>query len=118
MLRIAREKGVAAKPKRTTEGIGRCLPHCHEELGFSSPWDLAMYLDELARRSQGWKGNVRLPSEKTPPGVRLAIGVRCKHCKGRGCHRDEMMGWGVVYRVAIRKRECAQHEAAPTTPAA
>jgi len=120
MLATARKLEVAPKAKRTTTAIPRCLAHACSECGFpDNPWGLALYLDELGRRLPGRKGrNVRLPPEKCPDGVRAAIGVRCKRCKGAGCGRCEMMGWGVIYRVPIRKRECEHHEAEPDTPAA
>ena len=119
MLATARKLGVAPKAPKRIEVVPRCLEHAFEELGFSTPWDLAFYLDELARRTPRKGSNVRLPPEKTPGGVRVAIGIRCRHCKGRGCYRCAMHGWGILYRVAIKKREhkCVPREAAPATPA-
>jgi hypothetical protein len=113
MLATARRLEVAPKAKRTTEVIPRCLTHACEELGFLSPWDLAIYLDELARRSplarrppkKGRSFRVRLPPEKRPPGARLAVGVRCARCAGRGCLKCEQFGWGVLYTIGITKRE-------------
>jgi hypothetical protein len=122
MLATARKLGIAPKPKRRTEDIGRCLEHCAEELlGFAGPspasaaWALANFISDLdARRPPGRrKGNIRLPSWKTPPGVRYVVAVRCKGCAGRGCGRCQMYGWGVRLVVAIRKRACENHEAAP-----
>ena len=121
-MRIAAIKAGVFKPLKKIEVVPRCLEHAFEELGFSTPWDLALYLDELSRRAKGREGrNVAIPREKVPlPGVR-AVGVRCKRCKGRGAGCKCQYGWGVICKVPIRKREhehrCTPREAAPTTPA-
>jgi hypothetical protein len=117
LTKIGREQGIVAKPKRTTEGIGRCLGHAYEMLGFTSAWDLARFIEDLAGRSHGKKQNVRLPSWKTPEGARHVIAVRCKLCAGRGCRRCDQYGWGIRLVVAIRKHACAKHDAAPPTSA-
>ena len=123
MLALARKLGIALPAKRTTEGVGRCLPHACEDplLGFpDDPWGLALYLDALsARRNPRGKKRrkVVLPPEKSPRGV-VAVGVPCPHCT-KGCTRCDWFSWGLLYKVPIRKRarECKQHEAAPATPA-
>jgi hypothetical protein len=119
MVKTAISLGVAARPPKTTEGVGRCLAHAAGVLGFldSDGWSLARFIEDLAARSPGKKTNVRLPSWKTPPGARHVIGVRCRQCAGRGCHRCDMYGWGVRIVVAIKKGACAKHEVA-ATPAA
>ncbi len=116
MIATARKLGIAAKPRKTTDAIPRCLDHAYEALGFSSAWDLARFIEDLSARSPGKTGNVRLPSWKTPPGARHVIAVRCKDCKGRGCRRCEMYGWGIRLVVAIKKSAFVKHEAssAPT----
>jgi hypothetical protein len=120
MLTTARRLEIAPKARKTTEGVGRCVEHAYEMLGFSSAWGLVAFIDELARRSPGQKRNVRLPSWKTPEGVRAVIAVRCRQCMGRGCSAPacSMFGWGVVMKVSVRKREskCA-HEVPPARPA-
>src|SRR5580700_4801085 len=105
MLTTARALGIAPKAKKTTDAIPRCLDHCYELLGFSSSWELARFIEDLATRSPGKKGNVRLPSWKTPPGAhaRHVVAVRCRECKGRGCRRCDQYGWGIRLVVAIKK---------------
>jgi hypothetical protein len=115
MLKAARTAGLAPKALRTTDAIPQCLDHAYEALGFTSAWDLAHFIEELARRSPGKKGNVRLPSWKTPTGARYVLGVRCRECKGRGCRRCEMYGYGVRLVVSTKTRACAKHQAAPPT---
>jgi hypothetical protein len=122
MIATARRLGVAAKPKKTTAAIGRCLDHVFSDLGFTSAWHLASFIDHLAARTPGKRGNIRLPAWKTPEGegVRYVVGVRCTNCKGAGCGRCQMYGWGVRLVVAVTRRatRCEKHEPAPeTTPA-
>jgi hypothetical protein len=117
MLATARKLGITAKLRKTTDAIPRCLDHAFESLGFSSAWDLARFIEDLAGRSPGKKGNVRLPSWKTPEGGRYVVAVRCRECKGRGCRRCDQYGWGIRLVVAINKGACAKHDAPPTTPA-
>lgn len=116
--------GIIAKPPKRFEDIGRCLSHACDDpdigpyLGFpGAPWSLALYLFELfLRRKNARKKNakVRLPPEKTPPNIGI-FGVACRHCAGRGCHRCEQYGYGLVLRCSITKRasRCERHEAAP-----
>jgi len=110
MLKIARREGLVPKAQKTTKAIGRCLPHCYQEIGFSSPWAAANYFNELARMRRSQKGNLRLEKDYAPPGVRRVVAVRCPSCKGSGCHECEDFGWGVEYIVGIRKKPCPRHE--------
>ena len=98
LTKIGRAHGIIAKAKRTTEGVGRCVDHAWELLNFSSPWALAQFIDELARRAPGKKQNVRFPPWKVPEGVRAVVAVRCKRCKGSGCHHCDQYGWGIFSR--------------------
>jgi hypothetical protein len=112
MVATARKFGIATTAKKTTEGIGRCIDHAFELLGFTSGWALAHFIEDLARRSPGKKRNVRLPRWKVPDGLRAVVAVRCKHCKGRGCIKCDHYGWGILLKVPIHKRPCPRHEAA------
>jgi len=112
VVRIARREKVTGPAKKTTEVRGVCLSHCFEQLGFSSPWAAATYIDELFRRHPRAK-TVRLPKEKRPEGVRLVIAVRCRLCNGRGCQADGGYGVGCRYILAIPTKACTKHEAAP-----
>lgn len=122
MLQVARKLKVAPLPKKRAADIGRCLNHCYEELGFSSAWDLAKFIDAQAERGPRRKKRperVRLPAWKVPDGqgIRVVIAVRCKACSGTGqaCRRCSGYAWGIIYRCAISKRasRCERHEAAP-----
>ena len=111
-LKIARRLEVVPRAKKTTNAFGRCLPHCFEELYFSSPWAALAFIEELARRNPRRKGNVRLPKWKRPDGVRAVIAVRHRECAGRGCDECEHYGWGVRYMIGIPIRPCLKHGAA------